>query len=346
MGSMSWSKQAEQHQVAWRKRHRILGNQYGTQNGVKRPWLLPNDRWLEGTWEEYDFRRLLTQYIEANEIRPNDGKHNLKSSWTQCANVFLPFRFYPHMQRMLCSFLSRELKLEVSSIDALELEYAAPGKLAPRQLLGERGGTRGAGQTSPDVAILFTCKDGKCGIFLVENKYTEHHFYACSAAKKTLDPAHLSQGLVPNPDPQRCTNTRRIIDDAMSNCHQHAWAREYWSLLGPALNKSEWEPMPYCPGMRDGYQLLRQQALAEGIVHSRLFDYVFSGVAYDARNAAIIGCLRDFGIGDFSKGWPLLFKSEVRFHCFTHQSLVSWVCRSRSAYVQSWAQYVCDRYDY
>jgi hypothetical protein len=85
---------------------------------------------------------------------------------------------------MLASFLNSELNLSISSIDGIELEYTAPGKLSPELLRGEMHGKRGSGQTSPDVAILFQCKDGKCGIHLVENKYTEHHFYPCSAAKK------------------------------------------------------------------------------------------------------------------------------------------------------------------
>jgi hypothetical protein len=98
--------------------------------------------------------------------------------------------------------------------------------------------------------------------------------------------------------------------------------------------------------MRDGYQLLRQQALAQGIADSGLFDYVFSGVAHDARNKELISCLKRVGVPDFRTGWPKLFDKSVRFHCFTHQELVKWVNRSRGAFINSWAQYVIGRYGY
>ncbi len=246
------------------------------------------------------------------------------------------------------SFLNRELNLDIASIDAVELEYAAPGKLAPRNLLGESSGKRGSGQTSPDVAILFTCNDGKCGIFLVENKYTEHHFYACSAAKKTISNEHSLQGLKPNPNPGRCRNIQDLLENPASNCHQVSWGRKYWSILAKSLDNNAMKNLPYCPAMSDGYQLFRQQALAQGIAEMGLFDHVFSGVAYDERNTKLIGCLNDLGMTDFRKDWPSLFNtgSKVKFHCFSHQELVLRVTRSRSAYIQKWSKYVRDRYGY
>jgi hypothetical protein len=100
--------------------------------------------------------------------------------------------------------------------------------------------------------------------------------------------------------------------------------------------------------MKDGYQLFRQQALAEGIAEMGLFDYVFSGVAFDERNIKLIRCLSELGMDDFREDWPKLFNkaSKVRFHCFSHQSLVSWVTRSRSAQIREWGKYVRDRYGY
>ncbi|MFH1141422.1 MAG: hypothetical protein V1724_07160 [Chloroflexota bacterium] len=186
MDEVSWAKKAEIQQRKWRENNKVLLGQNGKQNGVAKEHILPADQWLRGTWGDADLRNLLLHYLEVEQIQANQGKHNLKSSWTQCTNLFSPFRYHPHMKYMLASFLRRELDLDVSRIDSVELEYAAPGKLAPRELLGETGGKRGSGQTSPDVAIVFTCDDGRCGIYLVENKYTEHHFYPCSAAKKTL----------------------------------------------------------------------------------------------------------------------------------------------------------------
>jgi len=150
-------------------------------------------------------------YIRVSEIQPNAGKHNLKSSWTQCANLFFPFRSDLRMATVLSGFLARQIGVTVTHIESLELEYAAPGNLEPKRLLGELGGKKGSGQTSPDVAILFSCEDGKSGIYLIENKYTEHSFYNCSAAQKTLNKSHSERGLPPNPDPDLCHNAIWVL---------------------------------------------------------------------------------------------------------------------------------------
>ena len=198
------------------------------------------------------------------------------------------------------------------------------------------------------MAVLFSCSDGACGIYLIENKYTEHHFYGCSAAKKVISKEHLQQGLKPNPDPTRCQKTSELLSNPSDTCHQVAWGRKYWSILSDSIDKEVWQSLPYCPALRDGYQLLRQQALAQGIAETGLFDYVFSGVAYDERNDKLITCLSNLGMNDFATDWPKLFNgnSKVRFHSFTHQSFVSWVSRSNSAYIKGWNEYVKARYQY
>ena len=104
--------------------------------------------------------------------------------------------------------------------------------------------------------------------------------------------------------------------------------------------------LAYCPAMTDGYQLLRQQALAQGILNAGMFDYVISGVAYDERNIQLLGCLKRTGIDDFRVEWSKLFTSGVSFHSFSHQALVAWVTRSRVDYVKKWGEYVSDRYGY
>lgn len=351
MDKVLWAKNAEMQQIKWRESNKILSGQKGKQNGVTKDYILPSDQWLCGTWEDTHLRNLLEQYLEVQNIQANQGKHNLKSSWTQCANLLFPFRYYPQMKYMLASFLKREFKeysLDISRIDDVELEYAAPGKLSPEYLLGEAGGKRGSGQTSPDVAITFTCSDGKCGIYLIENKYTEHYFYPCSATKKNLSTQYRLRGLAPNLAPERCKNVNELVKDPINNCHQVTWGRNYWPILLNSINRSNLQNLHYCPAMKDGYQLFRQQALAQGIADSGLFDYVFSGVAYDKRNLELIGCLSDLGMPDFRGDWPRLFKSssQLRFHCFSHQDLVAWVTRSRSSYIQQWGKYVCDRYGY
>jgi len=92
--------------------------------------------------------------------------------------------------------------------------------------------------------------------------------------------------------------------------------------------------------------LFRQQALAQGIANSGIFDHVISGVAYDKRNNALISCLKSMGINNFADGWKELFNTNVIFHCFTHQELVSWIKRSRDSDIQNWTEYIIERYNY
>ncbi len=345
MKDKSFNKQAEEHQLAWRVDNIEL-ERNGSQNKVEKHHILPSEEWLQGVWEE--IRDQLIEYIKVEQIQANTGKHNLKSSWTQCANTFLPFRQNEHMKAMLVSFLNRELNLNVTTVESIDLEYAAQGKLSPKNLLGEMSGKRGSGQTSPDVAIQFSCEKGKCGIYLIENKYTEHHFYPCSAAKKTLDRAHSLLGLEANPNPERCKDIKQLINNPNGKCHQAAWGRKYWEKLAAHINKTAFSKLPHCPAMEDGYQMLRQQALAQGIADAGMYDYIITGVAYSEGNNELITCLKSSGINDFRKEWGSLFntETEVRFHCFTHQHLVSWVTRSRSSYIQRWGSYLRKRYKF
>ena len=101
-----------------------------------------------------------------------------------------------------------------------------------------------------------------------------------------------------------------------------------------------------CPALSGGYQLFRQQALAQGLADAQLFDYVVSGVAYDARNEALVTCLRRTGIIHIASGWDHLFKTDVRYHCFTHQDLIAFASQERVKRSEKWIEYTRDRYGY
>jgi len=339
-----FDKQAQSYQVEWRKKYKLAGDNWGWQNGVQREHILLARQWLLGIWPP--IRNALNGYICASGIQPHAGKHNLKSSWSQCANLFFPFRSDPRMAAVLSGFLAQQLGLKVTHIEGLELEYAAPGNLEPKRLLGELGGKKGSGQTSPDVAILFGCEDGKSGIYLIENKYTEHSFYDCSGAQKTLSKTHSQRGLPPNPDTSRCRNAIKVLRNPEEMCQQQTWGRKYWSVLRSAANEDVLQQCGYCPALTGGYQLFRQQALAQGIASSGLFDHVISGVAYDSRNTAVITCLKSIGVDNFASGWPRLFSTDVQFHCFTHQDFVSYIRQRNDKFCQKWIAYITKRYDY
>ena len=73
------------------------------------------------------------------------------------------------------------------------LENGMPAAIQKSELAWGRGGTRVANQTSSDLGLLVNeCR----GLVLVENKFTEHSFYKCSAWKHKGSSRRLG-----NPDP-------------------------------------------------------------------------------------------------------------------------------------------------
>lgn len=328
---------AENMQIAWR-RDNISTQENGTQNGVKRPWIVPPPVWQETVWR--GVREGLLTYLDRTGVQKHKGVHNLKSSWVLCANLYFPFR-QGSGPSLLAGFLQRHVSSEIRRVERVELEYAEPAPRDPQTLLGEPDtGTRGANQTSPDVAFLVETDRGP-GLILTENKFTEHHFYGCSGRKPEVQ----------NPDPGRCLAWSRLRADITAGCWQHHWAtdtrpnRKYWSHL--RLSEHGRTALTRCPAASDGYQLFRQQALAEALAATTTYALVASCVAYDERNTALRHCLRRTGVDDFTTGWGPLFTGRATFATWSHQDWVNWV-RQQDTNGQwgDWLAYVQTRYGY
>ena len=123
------------------------------------------------------------------------------------------------------------------------------------------------------------------------------------------------------------------------------WGRKYWSLLklSPAGKKT----LKRCPAATAGYQLFRQQALAEGIMRSGNYSLVVSSVAFDHRNHTLIGCLNRTGIKDFQTNWGEMFDGKTVFKTWTHQEWVQFVRDNQiKGEFNGWLGYLNERYDY
>ena len=200
------------YQSRWRKKH-IDSNEWGWQNGKRYPWILPRKLWEEGLWPgiRTGSPHSLPDYLFRDTVQKHDGVHNLKSSWMQCANLYFPFGGSDEGRALLAGFLQEYVADEVHSVDVVELEYAAEGDLHPSVLLGETGGSRGSGQTSPDMGLRV---NRGSGLLLVENKLVEKSFYDCSARCTSN-----SRGRVGNPDSSRCDHALAVASDPPSRCH-------------------------------------------------------------------------------------------------------------------------------
>jgi len=322
-------------QMAWRKTN-ISTMKYGFHNGERYAHVVPRLNWKENLWA--GIREELPEYISARNIQAHTGTNNLLSSWVNCANLYFPVRIIPDFRRLMIDFLKTKLKTDVISINAVELEFAFEGDLSPSALLGEAGGRRGSSQTSPDVALLVTTKNGP-GIVLIESKYTEHSFYACSARRSKGSAKRPA-----NPDISRCMRPAAECDYRQI-CHQTVWGRRYWDHL--TLTEAGKQSLKRCPAATSGYQLFRQQSLAEGIAASGQFALVISAVAYDLRNTALIRSGRSSGVGDFRTDWGELFRGKAQFHTWPHQEWVDFVKNhSRDRQTGQWAEYQNLRYGY
>ncbi|MDD2330884.1 MAG: hypothetical protein PHE35_08750, partial [Bacteroidales bacterium] len=170
--------------------------------------------------------------------------------------------------------------------------------------------------------------------------YTEHSFYRCSARRAT------DRGDKPaNPHPEKCLQAAATCNYEALPCHQKVWHRKYLDYFElTAIGKSK---LTRCPAASAGYQLLRQQALANGINKSGNYDLVISSVSFDARNRALTGCLKSTGIPDFQTGWAEIYVHGAGFITWHHQHWVQFV-REKQNYGEfdDWLTYLNERYGY
>jgi hypothetical protein len=334
----------QERQLDWRgKSENHIGSELGWQNGGQYPWILPSEQWEQSLWPgiRTGTSNSLPDYLERSGVQPHQGKHNLKSSWILCANLYFPFGNTAEGRALLAGFLHAHVSPDVETVDELHLEFSEDSELHPSQLLGESGGKRGSGQTSPDLAFHV---NGHRALILIESKLTEHSFYPCSARRRTD-----SRGRKGNHDPKRCENINTLLANTKDQCHQGSctWGRKYWDILRRDVNMNAMGALKCCPAAHAGYQLFRQQALAEGIARSGKYGFVYSCVALDERNEVLKNCLKKTGIADLETGWSALFKGQASFKVFTHQQWVAWVKAHGDLVVwQPWLEYVAGRYGY
>ena len=331
----AFDREVADHQVEWRQKH-IESKEQGKQNGRQYPWIVPMTCWKETLWP--GIQRELPEYLAEHGVQRHSGCHNLKSSWILCANLYFSFRSEP---TLLASFLSATISTDIDDVIAVELEHVEPIPNDASTLLGEPGGQRGASQTSPDVAFRVSLKSGEEGLLLVESKFTEHSFYSCAGRDRKYG----------NPDPARCLDIDRVCEALDDTCYLTHWEtqtrsnRRYWEHL--RISDHGRSVLQQCPASTAGYQLFRQQALAEGIAQSDKYGNVWSCVAWDDRNRSLARCLKSTGVDHFESEWAELFDGQARFATFTHQSWVQWVHEHDAEKRWSdWLTWVCERYDY
>jgi hypothetical protein len=345
----SYHEDRKQDQLTWKARTLPHVEEPGLWQNQPYHHILPYRYREENLWNGIRANGLfrLETYLSPRKIQPHTGRDNLLSSWTLAANLYFAFGQSVEGQAILAGFLAQVIDARIAAVTAVELEWEhKDDSLKPPALLGEKDGSRGTKQTSPDVAFEVVLKDGSTGVILTEVKFTEHNFYACSI-RKQLSPQRVSD---------TCDDLSKLKQNPCGDCGQHtAKSRRYWDHLA---NVFEWAaPLNRCPAATAGYQLFRQQALAEGLAKESEMTLVVSSLAYDERNTGLLRSLRSTAtrntpnpLEDVRTGWPQLFKSTAKsqFKAFSHQSWVEFVRQAKGApaWCGEWAEYVGDRYGF
>ncbi len=327
-------------QLAWKARHLRHIREPGWWMGRQYDHILPRHASAENLWPGLRDGgvRPLEPWLAAHGVQPHKGRDNLLSSWTLCANLYFPFGDSREGRALLAGFLRAQTGLAIASVRGVELEYALPAPRDPETLLGEPGGKRGANQTSPDVAFELTLEDGRDALVLTEVKFVEHSFYDCSGCRKLPVEARRAT----------CWDLAHVLADPATRCaHAATRGRRYWDhLTGPLMEAGAASPSRRCPAAKGGYQLFRQQALAEALAHTADFAAVVSSVACDARNTGLLASVS--AVDDVRTGWGPLFAGRAGFAVWSHQAWFRWVAEAEDApaWAADWLGWVGDRYGY
>lgn len=327
-------------QLAWKARRLPHIGEPGKWMGRQYDHILPRTASAENLWPGLQEGGVhpLDPWLVAHDVQPHKGRDNLLSSWTLCANLYFPFGESPAARALLEGFLRKQTGLPIARVRAVELEYALPAPHDPGTLLGEGGGKRGANQTSPDVAFELTLDDGREALVLTEVKFVERSFYDCSGYKKLGADTRRST----------CWDLAQVLTDPATHCdHAATRGRRYWDHLARPLSDADPSTRPrLCPASRGGYQLFRQQALAEALMHTTDLAAVVSSVAHDARNTGLLASVAE--IGDLRTEWKPMFAGRAGFVVWSHQAWFRWVADADGApaWVKDWLAWVGDRYGY
>lgn len=327
-------------QMAWKVRHLPHVREAGWWMGRPYDHILPLRASAENLWPGLRDGgvRPLERWLAAHDVQPHKGRDNLLSSWTLCANLYFPFGASPGARAVLAGFLRAQTGLPVARVRAVELEYALPAPHDPGTLLGEQDGKRGANQTSPDVAFEVTLDDGREALVLTEVKFVEHSFYDCSGCK-ALPAAERRVS---------CWDLAHVLADPVARCaHAATRGRRYWDhLSGPLSAADPAARTRRCPAANGGYQLFRQQALAEALARTTDLAATVSSVACDARNAGLLASVP--GLADLRRGWGPMFAGRASFTVWSHQAWFRWVAGAGHAptWAADWLAWVGDRYGF
>ena len=333
----SFDAEMTDRQVRWR-RHNVDTAEAGVQNKVTYPWLLPRWAWQQGLWPPLrgEGPAVAADVPGSAPGAPAFGRAQPQELVGLGGQSLLPLRSSPQTaadcwpgscaatSTLGCSRWTR------SSSSGPATASSARGRCSAR-----RAALAAAVRPRRTSRCASTAATACCWSRTSSSSTPSTLARRASAAGRSGAPATRT--------PRAATTCPALLADP-GRCHQASWGRQYWERLYDAIDAGAFAGLPCCPASRAGYQLLRQQALAEALAHTGRYGFVVSAVALDARNVGLARSLKSSGLPDV-RDWGRLFRGRASFAVFTHQDWVTWVrARDPEGSWRAWAGWIAERY--
>ena len=236
------------------------------------------DDWLEGIYAWV--RQQTADLVEEARIRLHDHVAAVNSSMAFGFNLFMPFREYS--AATLEEMVGRSVGFPVRVVDvAFEFQ-------GPTDVLAECAGSKPTDEeklTASDVALHVEDDKGRAGLVLVEVKLSEGGFTPCNGAKSTANRRKdVCASAAPFFDNPRACYLRRT---------RHAQRdRRYWDIFDAGFGSVRAAVPGFtgerCPFEGDFQQLMRNHALALGLIQAREAAFAAFGLVHHPDNHHVV----------------------------------------------------------
>jgi hypothetical protein len=217
------------------------------------------EAWTDGLFPEIKPEAI--RYLAASEMRLHPQVAGVYSSMAFAFNLFLPFRIAGRasLARILGNAISRTVEVE-----GVEFEFHGRADTLGEWTQVDRPGPKDK-FTASDVAV--TVHDGNSrGVVLIEVKFSEGGFTDCGGreSRGNRDTEVCRSASVLMAEPNRCylIHTKHAVRD-----------RRYWDIFSRSAGTMasafpNVDPNGQCPFAYDHQQLMRNHALALGLVQT------------------------------------------------------------------------------
>ncbi len=264
--------------------------------------------------------------VAADGVVLHDFAAALNSSMAFAINLFMPFRCIAAAPLEIV--LEQVLGTPVS-VESISFEY-----VGDFNVLAETAGSRpvdGEKFTSADIGVIVRRPDGERGVVLIEVKLSEGGFTHCNGRE--------SRG---NRDREVCENSAAFFDRPdrcyLRRPYRASRDRRYWEIFaagfGSVRSAFRNAESTICPFANDFQQIMRNHALAMGLVQTEHFGFWHYGLVHHDENPDVVPHWEDYRASVAEPG-PLfrLPATQLLTQALTHGSWwVDWAAYMRARY--------------